>query len=406
MAEDPDFPLSRAEAVERVARYLIDPPRSGSKPASLVSALATGLGASPGLASGEIVTSPDAAVVMTEEGRRVILVRPQTSPDDVHGMARAVGILTTSGGLASHAAVVARGWGIPAVVGASAVRIEGDRVTIGDRVFSAGDVITIDGNSGEVSAGAVSVDVHIVPEAEKLLEWARELGVALVKPDEPLAPASTTVGSTSSTDSPAIGNVVRALLVKGFATPDNLAPALFTSPTETEAILNRMTADGLAELIGGMFQLSADGKTLGHEMISEDRRTWGDQKAAGALESLEPFDQRMKVVVTRWQMREFKGKQILNDHTDADHDAVVLEAFDGLHSEASEWLRSLSAGLPRLAEYATRLERAAQLVGGGDHGYLASPRVDSYHNIWFELHEDLIMLAGRTREEEVAAGRA
>jgi pyruvate,orthophosphate dikinase len=63
-------------------------------------------------------------------------------------------------------------------------------------------------------------------------------------------------------------------------------------------------------------------------------------------------------------------------------------------------------GLPRLADYVSRLDRAAGLVAEGDHGYIASPRVDSYHSVWFELHEDLILLAGRNRADEVAAGRA
>ena len=122
MANDPSFELSRAEAVERVAPLLVDPPTVTTGRSGYVLPLLTGLGASPGVASGEIVTSPDAAVAAAEAGRRVILVRAETSPDDVHGMSRAAGILTAQGGLASHAAVVARGWGIPAVVGAAGLR--------------------------------------------------------------------------------------------------------------------------------------------------------------------------------------------------------------------------------------------------------------------------------------------
>ena len=91
--------------------------RTGGETPSL-----TGLPASPGMASGEIATSPEAAVAAAEAGRPAILVRAETSPEDVHGMARAAGILTSRGGLASHAAVVARGWGIPAVVGAGGSR--------------------------------------------------------------------------------------------------------------------------------------------------------------------------------------------------------------------------------------------------------------------------------------------
>ena len=84
----------------------------------------------------------------------------------------------------------------------------------------------------------------------------------------------------------------------------------------------------------------------------------------------------------------------------------MLADFSSLHEDASVWLESLAGGLPRLGLYGARLARAADQVAGGDTMYLASPRVDSFHSIWFELHEDLILLAGRTREEEVAAGRA
>ena len=127
MAEADDFPLTRREAVERVARLLVDPPLVSTGPAQAGSPSANGLPASPGLAAGEIATSADGAIAVAEAGRSVILVRSETSPDDVHGIARATGLLTSRGGLASHAAVVARGWGIPAVVGASAVLVRDAR---------------------------------------------------------------------------------------------------------------------------------------------------------------------------------------------------------------------------------------------------------------------------------------
>ncbi|MDR9451493.1 MAG: pyruvate, phosphate dikinase, partial [Acidimicrobiia bacterium] len=405
MAEADDFPLSRIEAVKRVQRYLVDPPTTTVERSLDVPAIAKGLGASPGFASGEIATTPDAAVVMAEEGRKVILVRRETSPDDVHGMAKAVGILTSTGGLASHAAVVARGWGIPAVVGAAHVRVEGDTVSIGDGSYAVGDLLTIDGTSGAVYAGVVNGGVTTVPEAVTLLSWARELGIEIAEPDEPVTPEPETVTSIQA-GVVTVETIVRTLLIKGFAMPDGLAAALSSTSDEVEAVLNLVAADGLAEITGGMFQLTADGKSLGFEMLATDRERWGAGEAAAALEGLIPFDQRMKDVVTGWQMREFKGRQILNDHTDAAHDAAVLEAFAVLHHDTAEWLRTLAVGLPRLATYTARLQRAADLVAAGDYNYLASPRVDSYHGVWFELHEDLILLAGRTREEEVAAGRA
>ena len=179
MAEDGAFPLSRADAVERVRPLLADPPVRATSRSSILRPLITGLPASPGTASGEVATTPEAAVEAAAAGRPVILVRSETSPDDVHGMARAAGILTAKGGLASHAAVVARGWGIPAVVGASAVQV-GDRwVAIGDRRFRAGDTITIDGGSGEVFEGAIPGTTEPVPEAATLLGWAREHGIPI-----------------------------------------------------------------------------------------------------------------------------------------------------------------------------------------------------------------------------------
>ena len=112
--------------------------------------LGVGLPASPGAASGRIVLTADEALTAADAGDAVILVREQTSPDDVMGMQASAGILTCRGGLASHAAVVARGWGIPAVVGASSVSIDGDSVVIGDMSLRNGDIITIDGSTGNI----------------------------------------------------------------------------------------------------------------------------------------------------------------------------------------------------------------------------------------------------------------
>ena len=179
MANDPSFQLSRAEAVERVAPLLVDPPTVTTGRSGYVLPLLTGLGASPGVASGEIVTSPDAAVAAAEAGRRVILVRAETSPDDVHGMSRAAGILTAQGGLASHAAVVARGWGIPAVVGAAGLRVGDGEIEVAGRTLREGETITIDGASGEVFAGVIPGRTEVVPQAAILLGWAAELGIAI-----------------------------------------------------------------------------------------------------------------------------------------------------------------------------------------------------------------------------------
>ncbi|MDH4276539.1 MAG: PEP-utilizing enzyme, partial [Acidimicrobiia bacterium] len=135
--------------------------------------LTSGLPASPGAASGRVALTAEDAVARADAGQAVILVRPETAPDDVLGMQVSKGILTARGGLTSHAAVVARGWGIPAVVGADELRFDGDRVTVGSTVLHAGDELTIDGTTGSVYVGSLDTAAHEAPpELHLLLQWA------------------------------------------------------------------------------------------------------------------------------------------------------------------------------------------------------------------------------------------
>ena len=137
--------------------------------------LTTGLPASPGAASGKIVLDADTAELWANRGEKVILVRVETSPEDIHGMHAATGILTARGGMTSHAAVVARGMGRPCVSGASQVSIarEGRTLTIGNRDLKEGDIITIDGANGQVMAGEVAtIEPELAGDFGTLMEWA------------------------------------------------------------------------------------------------------------------------------------------------------------------------------------------------------------------------------------------
>ncbi|MEX1143924.1 MAG: pyruvate, phosphate dikinase, partial [Acidimicrobiia bacterium] len=147
-------------------------------PKAKYAAIAKGLNASPGAAVGKVYFTADDAEAHHEAGEAVILVRPETSPDDLHGMIAAEGILTSRGGLVSHAAVVARGMGTPAVCGANELEIDvaGKVFTVGTATtVREGDVISINGNTGEVVVGAVPV---ITPEPsgpfDTILGWADE----------------------------------------------------------------------------------------------------------------------------------------------------------------------------------------------------------------------------------------
>ena len=140
--------------------------------------IAKGLPASPGAASGQIVFDADEAEKLAEEGVKVILVRPETTPDDIHGIVAAEGVLTSRGGMTSHAAVVARGMGKCCVTGCEALKIDlgAKTMTVGEQEFKAGDIISIDGSTGEVFAGKVAmIDPELSAEFETLLRWADEV---------------------------------------------------------------------------------------------------------------------------------------------------------------------------------------------------------------------------------------
>ncbi len=136
----------------------------------------TGLPASPGAAVGEVVLDASRAIALADQGRPVILVRPETNPDDILGMQSSKGILTARGGLGSHAAIVARGWGKPAVVGAVDVHVVPGGVEINGNMVKEGDFITIDGGSGAVYIGKLAICSHEAPpELIQLLDWADQV---------------------------------------------------------------------------------------------------------------------------------------------------------------------------------------------------------------------------------------
>ncbi|WP_439924117.1 pyruvate, phosphate dikinase [Nitrobacter sp. JJSN] len=176
--------ISKKDAVARIDPASLDQLLHPTiDPNATRDVIATGLPASPGAAAGEIVFSPDDATKLQADGRRVILVRMETSPEDIHGMHAAEGILTTRGGMTSHAAVVARGMGKPCVSGCGGIRVDYGRGTmmVGDRTFKAGDVITIDGSLGQVLAGQMPmIEPELSGEFGTLMSWAdqiRKLGI-------------------------------------------------------------------------------------------------------------------------------------------------------------------------------------------------------------------------------------
>ncbi|MGB0697155.1 MAG: pyruvate, phosphate dikinase [Rhodospirillaceae bacterium] len=177
MAED--GVISKEEAVGRVDPEQLDQllhPTLDPKAERVV--LTKGLPASPGAASGKVVFTADVAEDWVHQGEKVVLVRIETSPEDIGGMHVSQGILTARGGMTSHAAVVARGMGTPCVAGAGEIRVDyrAKTMTVGETVIAEGDVITLDGGTGDVMLGAVpTIQPELTGSFGVLMSWADEI---------------------------------------------------------------------------------------------------------------------------------------------------------------------------------------------------------------------------------------
>jgi len=170
--------IDRHEAILRVDPNSLEQIlHRGLDPKAQMTVVAKGLPASPGAATGKIVFDATVAQRLAHQGEKVLLVRPETTPDDIHGIVASAGILTSRGGMTSHAAVVARGMGKPCICGCEELLIDlkGNKLIIKDVTLQEGDMLTIDGGTGRVILGeAELVDPELTPEFQTLLQWADE----------------------------------------------------------------------------------------------------------------------------------------------------------------------------------------------------------------------------------------
>ncbi len=400
MANEPSFPVDRAEAVRRCRRYLDDPPtivddtETADPDASAV--LATGLAASPGRAIGVLSVDPDDAVEREQRGERVILVRRETSPADVHGIAAAVGLVTTLGGLVSHAAVVARSWGLAAVVGAQGIELVDGALMSGDRRIPPGEVLTVDGDTGRLLFGSHPAGSRLLPEVETIRAWARVL-------ENDAATVDTVAGAEEVTSD----DCLRVVVLKGMGSAQAITEALVITGDHAEQLLGELEANGyLRPFTEGRLRPTPEAMARVDELYRAERIDRVDGFAA-VLDRFHGPNRGLKEVITAWQVRSVDGAVIPNDHTDEVHDRFLLgRLMNEIHVPAGAVLDESETLLARLARYRHRLERALVRLDAGDHRFFAHPLLDSYHTVWFELHEELIRLAGRDRLSETQAGRA
>jgi pyruvate,orthophosphate dikinase len=195
------------------------------------------------------------------------------------------------------------------------------------------------------------------------------------------------------------------LSIKGFAKPEALAFALDAETAAVERALAALEAAEHAERTKIGWRLRESGKAAAAQALADERARVAPGEMAAAYERFTVLNERFKSIVTAWQIRRIGDSDVPNDHTDAAYDAGIVSDIQAVDAEIAQLLGWLAERIPRTAPYRRRFARALENAQRGESRFVAAPLIDSYHTVWFELHEDLIRLSGTTREAEAAAGR-
>lgn len=167
-----------------------------------------------------------------------------------------------------------------------------------------------------------------------------------------------------------------------------------------EATLAPAVADGHAIATRGLYVLAPKGASWLQEQYPAAFAVHrADDQLIAAYERFEVVNKDLKALITRWQSRSIGGQSVANDHSDDAYDARILDQLGSLHERAEVVIAQMAASLPRLARYTGRLAAALDKAEAGEAEWLSGVRCDSYHTVWFEMHEDLLRLLGRTRGE-------
>ncbi len=378
MASDYDFPLDKSEANGRVSEEQIQEVRQTRRIAGDDQPLATGLAASSGVGSGELCLTIEKAIQCGEENKPFILVRQETSPEDIRGMIGASGVITMLGGMTSHAAVVARSWGIPAVTSLQDATLTNDSVLLTSITLAEGTIVTVDGTSGHIFLGDVPTTANEVSsELEIFLKWRATHNAGT--PDK-----TNFFDLRASQDS--IIAVLKIVKLKGICNSEQISRALLVSDEGSNNIISDCT--NFLEEIGESFTLT----DLGRELLASDLR---DKRLLASTENIEKLhsefivlDKGFKSLVTNWQIASKDNKSDLED---------LLIALKSLTIEISRILQILEKIDMSFRRYLPLFEIALDGIRERDSSMIASPLKDSYHTVWFELHQELIDLSGLSR---------
>jgi hypothetical protein len=194
--------------------------------------------------------------------------------------------------------------------------------------------------------------------------------------------------------------LLHSLAIKKHANAGEIAPLVGMPDAEVAALLQQAVKSGRAIETQGKYTLSPLAQiALAGDYSRHFAELRGNQVFAAAYESFERINVELKTLITRWQTVETGGARVANDHSNRDYDTQILDRLGQLHERAEVLLARLESVLPRFSYYRTRLLEALERAEGGKIEWVSSPKVESYHTLWFELHEDLLRLLGKRRSE-------
>lgn len=195
--------------------------------------------------------------------------------------------------------------------------------------------------------------------------------------------------------------VLQGIRLKGRVGLDDLAATLGAEPQTVAPVVDALSGAGLL-VAGRTLRITPEGRTRLDQLLAEERSGADVQTVRNAYRNFRAVNAEFKALVSDWQVKDGSP----NAHDDRDYDTAVLTRLERVHELTLPILAEVATQIPRLAHYGERLTAALQKVRSGDAAWLTRPIVDSYHTVWFELHEELIAVAGLTREDEAAAGHA
>jgi hypothetical protein len=196
--------------------------------------------------------------------------------------------------------------------------------------------------------------------------------------------------------------VLMALRLKGRGSTDELVATTGLEAPAVAAVVNPLVESGEAREVRGSYMLTAPARERLKELLDAERAGVDSAAVRDLYEEFTSVNQDFKQLAADWQIRDEQP----NDHSDPAYDQAVIDRLPSIHARVTPILDGVVEVIPRLAPYQARLNTALARVQGGDHTWLLKPLIDSYHTVWFELHEELISLAGLSREAEAVSGRA